>query len=183
MLGIRFKKITSNDFYRRFRENITDHMKSKGFKRTKGGRLGWYEPVVTGFFTVWFQCDKWGWDDDWGSRFTVEFQKYKSSDIGIGLMAKRQRLPSLLNREDLEVMRTRNNAIISAMPGFLSGRQVYKEVDRKRVLILGKVLSEEPYDPAFDPWFEYFTYQDIDSWSDFLVERLVKVENQFLEVA
>jgi len=71
---IQAMKVGSKDFYREMRLVLAPRMKGEGFSSLEGGRLGWKRPCGSGWLSLWFQCDTWGWDALWGSTFTVEFQ-------------------------------------------------------------------------------------------------------------
>jgi hypothetical protein len=136
------------------------------------GMLGWYKPHDTEFLTFWFQCDKWGWDDDWGSKFTIEFQVSNTCEIATGNMLKRERVPFMLSTEDLNIMIEKNNTIILNMPGYINTKQTYVEVEGEKVLILGKEVNKDMNNIGQDHWFEYYNYSDIDFWASFFILRL-----------
>src|SRR5687767_13430130 len=100
-------------------------MAQQGFKPMKGARPGWIASRPKGYLALWFQCDKWGWDEDWGSKFTAEFQLTDEPDGAMTLAGRSERIGYLLEGfPDLEVLRLRNNAIIERLPGTIRGLAV-----------------------------------------------------------
>lgn len=165
-------KILSKDLYKKIRENLATELSARGYKRTRDGMLGWYKPLKSEYILFWFQCDKWGWDEDWGSSFTIEFQVSNSTKIAYGNVLKRNRVPYMLIDSDLEIMRKENNQVIESTNGYKNKLQMYAYDDNEKILIIGKDTSKTSYDKNHDHWFEYYTYQDIDFWSSYFIERL-----------
>jgi hypothetical protein len=173
-------KISSKQLYSRIKDNIQAEMKERGYKRTKGGMLGWYRPHLNNYIVLWFQCDKWGWQQDWGSKFTIEFQFSDSNEIAVGTIS-RMRVPYMLGDDDLEIMRERNDSIIKSSEGYKNGGLSTIEVKGVVIPLLGKLLSEQPYNRNFDPWFDYYNVEDIDYWSKFFISRLENFEKAIVE--
>ena len=138
--------------------------------------LGWYKAHEANFIVFWFQCDKWGWEDDWGSKFTIEFQVSDSNEIASGSMVKRARVPYLLSDSDLELVRENNNSIIESLPGFKNEGQTYIEAEGEKILLFGKDKANIPYDKAHDIWFDYYSYEDINLWASFFINRIAIFE-------
>jgi len=176
-------KIPAKEVHRRLRELLGPAMKDGGFQRVPGASAAWRRREGGNWLVFWFQCDKWGWDDQWGSRLTVEFQHASSSEAGAGSPLDRMRLPSLLDTADLDIMRARNNLIIESMPGFRGRLQTYVDVDGERIVLLGKDIASMPYEPRFDVWLEYLRVEDIDFWAFFLLQRFDALIAAFLERA
>jgi len=103
----------STEVYKILRELFAPWCKDHGFKRTKGGLLGWYRQIGNEYLVFWFQCWTNGWDEYAGSKFTIEFQLANKPIIGVG--SNRKRLPALLDRPHLEQVRQIQNEVISKM--------------------------------------------------------------------
>jgi len=51
---------------------------ARGFKKLRSSRLAYQRVIRDTYQTVWFQCDKYGWDSHTGSRFWVNFTARES---------------------------------------------------------------------------------------------------------
>ncbi|WP_317929798.1 hypothetical protein [Halioxenophilus sp. WMMB6] len=169
-------KINSKLFHKIVKHNISGQLTNFGYIKTKGAMAGGCKPMNDKFFLFWFQCDKWGWEDNWGSSFTIEFQLSNSDEIAGGSLLQRGRLPTYLSDSELEVMRHKNNEVIKTTIGFKQQLQVVTEADGERIVALGKEPSDKPYNSNLDPWFHYYLEDDIHFWSTFFLERLPGIE-------
>jgi uncharacterized protein DUF6632 len=94
-------KITSKQLYAGLRDALALTLRSEGFSRTKGGWLGWTRRRDGEHLTFWFQCDRWGWDPAFGSRFTLEFQLGGTPVPAEGSLEFRVRYAELLSADEL----------------------------------------------------------------------------------
>lgn len=93
-------------------------MKRAGFNGLKRGNLGWVRKSANGHLILWFQCNKWGWNDTWGSTFTLEFQMAPQPTDAMTGLGRRERIGYVLEGfEELDELRARNNAVIEKLPG------------------------------------------------------------------
>jgi hypothetical protein len=151
-------KITAKQLYAGLREALAPTLRSAGFSRTRGGWLGWTRRRDSEHLTFWFQCDKWGWDPAFGSRFILEFQLGPSPVPGEGSLENRLRYdePSpehpifLVEEEAQEALRAQY---------------------RPRL---------EPYNPRHDVWLHYFKPHDVSAWGSFLEPRILRVASDFV---
>ena len=65
--------VKSTELYKCFRTMLGPIMKENRFSKMQGTQLGWARPSKDDILMIWFQCDKWGWNNVWGSRFTINF--------------------------------------------------------------------------------------------------------------
>ena len=148
----------------------------------KAGVLGWCKPCGNNYIVFWFQCDKWGWDESWGSSFTIEFQISSSKEIAAGNFTERERMTRMLGGHDLKLMRQRNDAVIKSTDGFKANSLKTMEMDGLIIPISGKMVSTEPYQGNCDYWFNYYTYDDVEFWSKFFVERVDLCEAKIMRL-
>jgi len=76
-------------------------LKSKGFRTTKSGMLGFYKKLKKLYLIIWFQCSRDGYDQFAGSKFIVEIQISETNEIGTTSIV-RQRIPFFLSAKDFE---------------------------------------------------------------------------------
>jgi len=164
-------KVSSRDFYREMRTGLAPLMKEAGYTLA-GPSLGWAKPVADAFLSVWFQCDKWGWNPEWGTRFTVEFQLAKESIQGT-LGAKRERIGFLLEGyEELDTLRLINNEVIGRLPGTGSALLDTMTNPGNAANLIGYKPDPNPAIYARDIWLHYHSIADVRSWASFFEARL-----------
>ena len=61
------------EVYRALAEKLGPLLVAQGFKKLRSSRLAYQRVTGNTYQTVWFQCDKHGWDPHAGSRFFVNF--------------------------------------------------------------------------------------------------------------
>ncbi len=174
-------KIKTKDFYKRVRQNLAKPMAAKGYRQTSGGLPSWHQQQGEQYLTIWFEGHQWGWDELWGSSFTVEFQLDPSYEPGVGHFDHRERLPNLLSVLEREQIRQSNNYIITEMPGYQQNTQVFAQADGATILLLGKDRHKQPYAPNQDIWFEYLLPAHIDDWTEYFVSVLDSAQARFIE--
>jgi hypothetical protein len=59
--------------YRVLATELGPSLVGRGFKKLRGSRLAFQRVVRDTYQTVWFRCDKYGWDTHAGSRFFANF--------------------------------------------------------------------------------------------------------------
>ena len=174
-------KITSKILYRELRNMLGQAMKDAGFGGLKGGYLGWVRPAAGGHLALWFQSDKWGWSDLWGSRFTVEFQMaLESSDVLSG-KGRRERIGYLLEGfEELDELRLWNNSVIAKLPGTVDGRWVTNSLpDGTEVVVEGYKVDPDKAVYGRDIWLNYYSLDDVGMWGEYFGQRLPRFVSLF----
>lgn len=171
----------SSDVYRILRDRFSDEMKRLGWFRGRGGVPNWFIPFGDEYALCWFQAGtRPGWNDYWGSEFTMEFQVAEYAEWGYGGVDRRRRFGELLGQKDLDEIRTRQNEIIRSLVRpptdykFLSGVPSEDEWLWERF----EVISE-PYSSEHDIWLRYHSSEDVDRWGAFLLDRFPGMWNQF----
>jgi len=172
-------KVTSKLLYKTLRDVMAPTLQDAGFRRTTGGMPGWHREGVT----FWFQCEKYGWWDDWGSSFTLEFQRGEAgSEPGMGSMLTRRRYFELLDRDELEQVRLENNRVIESLPGTSKGAAVFVPDDEGgQVCIEGHVPADE-YANGEDIWLHFYTVGDVEGWGQFFDDRILRLVWKFTEI-
>jgi hypothetical protein len=170
----------STDVYKVIREVIQPWTKHSGFKRARGGMLGYVRPSSDGstFETFWFQCSKDGWDPYAGSKFTLEFQKAPESGPGHG--NHRSRFHQLLSAEHREQVRILQNNVIRKLQPPPPDHWVHSaDGDLKRRYSARFEEVRGPYRESDDVWMRYADEADVRSWAYFLLPLLPQVLEHF----
>jgi hypothetical protein len=165
--------VTSRELYSLLRERIAPGLKQLGYKRLTGAMLGWTRPFGTEHLAFWFQCDRYGYMQDFGSSFTIEFQVSADTKFASGDLLRRERFHTLLSPEDLELVRELNNSVLSSLPEPGPSNPLHHVAPQLRESFVQAYLPEPtPYDRARDIWLHYFSAGDVRSWAEFLAPRI-----------
>lgn len=169
----------STEVYRVLRAKLGASCKAAGFRRTKGGMLGWYRPHEGRQLVFWFQCSRHGWDPHVGSQFSLEFQLADRPETGIGLKNRRG-LCELLTAEELEEVRARQNEVIAALTPPPAGHWSEQLEGRARDWYLGQFEPvAERYAAGQDVWLRYGCEENVARWAEFLLPRLSRMLVEF----
>ena len=175
-------KITSKTLYQELRVKLAPLLKANGFKVAKGGRLGWAIQRGEKYLSIWFQADKWGWDDIWGSKFTLEFQLSPTSDGSWGHPESRStRIGHLLEGfPELDEIRRINNQVIENLPGTKNNQVVMGKLhDGSEYIAVGYKTNPLPAIYASDIWMNYYSIDDVRQWATFFESKLLFFVNLF----
>jgi len=166
---------TSREFYREIKTGLKTLMKDNGFRTAKGMPLGWTRPVDGGSSTVMFQCDKWGWNPLWGSRFTVEFGYEVEPGNPTTSRRRGERLGYLLEGfEELDDLRVRNNEVIESLPGTIKGLPEITTVPGFAPFVsTGYKVDEERAVIGRDLWLNYFSKEDARNWAEYFRGKML----------
>jgi hypothetical protein len=168
-------KVSSKDLYKALRTPLAPEMKAAGFSTIKEGRLGWRR----GSTSLFFQCDKWGWTEDWGSSFTLEFH-LDSVDEPTPKKARFERLGYLLEGfPELDDLRLRKNEIISRLPGTIGNRIVTRDYEGAEIVVIGEKVNPEPLIYGKDIWLNYHTPSDAHDWGEYFLSNLLRFVSIF----
>jgi hypothetical protein len=166
-------KVLSRDVHRILRKEVGAVLQPLGFRTLSGAQFSASRSEGDRYLTLWSQCDKHGWEADWGCSFTIELQFSQSEFPADGGILERVRVPHLLSAECREAVRIRNNEIIKELPGFLGRRMVsVRESDGNEVVVLGYVPTDNPHPLGVDVWFHYASHEHVEQWAKFIAERL-----------
>jgi hypothetical protein len=167
--------VKSTEVYSIIRQVLTPWCKQHGFRRTKGGMLGWYKPIGNQFIVLWFQVSQDGWDEYAGSKFVVEFQISDEPLIGAA-HNQRWRLPKFLNDDDLDCVRRMQNDVIVKLEKPDSNYYVLQLGDDVVNWYLAKFNPiVERYSRTDDIWLRYKEKEDVECWAGFVKEVLPKI--------
>jgi hypothetical protein len=72
------------ELYQLLAATLRPSLVGRGFKKLRGSRLAFQRVARDTYQTVWFQCDKYGWDAYAGSRFFVGFTVSESPTYDTG---------------------------------------------------------------------------------------------------
>jgi hypothetical protein len=166
-------KLTSKAVYKLLRAAIAPRLPA-GFVAAPGNVAAWQQESAAGVLAFWCQCDKWGWDARWGSRFTLEFLFAADADAAQRLSGRRERIGELLEGfPELDELRQRNNAVIARLPGTLGDACVVTVTDEGEEIVLeGYRADPQPAVYAQDIWLHYYTADDVAAWGEYLAPRL-----------
>ncbi|MDP9278090.1 MAG: hypothetical protein M3P00_01580 [Gemmatimonadota bacterium] len=108
-------QMKAKELYRELESALKPWMTNHGFKKQRASRLLFQKVVGDIYHTVWFQCDKWGWDPLAGGKFFVNFTVSESRDPESG--ARRdERLNYFLTDAELVFARDFRDAIVGRIP-------------------------------------------------------------------
>jgi hypothetical protein len=156
-------------------------MRNAGFNSLKGGYLGWTRPAIDGHLIFWFQSNKWGWSDLWGSTFTVEFQMTPEPLDAMKGKGRQERIGHLLEGfDELDELRLRNNSVIEKLPGTINGRLITNRLaDGAELVLEGYKVDPDKAVYGRDIWMNYYTLDDVHMWGDYFGEKLPRFISLF----
>ena len=175
-------KIVAKDFYRVFNERTKPVFRELGFKRSKANAQGWQRSHDVSQVLFWPQLDKWGWNEETGSRVAFNFSISAKATaaafvIGGGSAAVQPRwcrLGNLLSLDDLDAVRRANNVV--AQRNWPPNKQgLYWrtwEANHPGLYAATYGPQNEPIKPRGDIWLRYFSTEDVEWIGDFMAERL-----------
>ena len=162
-------KILAKQVHSTLGSELAAAMETLQFTRIRGSTFAWSQSVSGQHLSVWAQCDKYGWEPQWGSTFTLEFQVASSPGIATGSILQRQRIAHMLAPGELEAMRTINNKIIAELPGTASGSAVVlTEPDGAEITTIGHRPAALPYIRGVDIWMHYYSVEHLMQWAQWL---------------
>jgi hypothetical protein len=169
-------KILAKHVHATLGSELSAALESLQFTRIRGSTFAWSHAVSGQHLSVWAQCDKYGWEPEWGSTFALEFQVAPSPGIATGSIFQRQRLAHLLEPAELEAMRALNNEIIAQLPGSAAGSAVVvTEPDGFEVTIVGYRTASVPYSRGMDVWMHYHSVGHVMQWALWLRDLLPRL--------
>jgi hypothetical protein len=105
----------AKELYRELESALKPWLTTYGFKKKTASRLLCQKLVGDKYHTVWFQCDKYGWDAYAGGKFYVNFTVSESPDPEAG--ARRdERLNYFLTDAELVSARDYQDEVIERIP-------------------------------------------------------------------
>ncbi len=172
----------SSELHRLLRSHLGDWFRSNGFKRASYTQSGWYR----GLSLVWFQCDKWGWDQYAGSGVFVNFET-QSKQASPPWSGEVKRLQVFLTAEELEAARQIQNKVISKLKAppadyiamFRAHCARHPDAELMVEGLLGQFkLVERPYRNNQDFTLRYFDEHDVGQWCTFLLGAFPRISEE-----
>lgn len=161
--------VKSRELYSVLRANLGPQLASQGFRLARSGTLTYERRTDSWQVRLHFQCDKWGWDKDWGSKFTLNVVVQTIDEHPGATQHRGGRFFHLLAPISRETVRELNNSVVSSLPGALKNAFVTIPDDEgNQVLIIGEKPALAPYFPGWDIWLHYYSTDDVARWSAFL---------------
>jgi hypothetical protein len=173
--------IKAPEVYRTLRQELGPWFKAEGFRRTKGGMLGWHRPQGPLFLVVGFYC--WpppGGDPLYGSCYTVQFELSESPLIGTG-RTHIARLNNLLSEAQFDRLLEIQNAVIAKLKKPDKGHYIFQ---LPKVLIDNYLSEFEPLTRDnihwYNQWLRYRDVEDVRHWAHFVVSHLPYLIHDFI---
>ena len=103
------------ELYRLLATELGPSLSQHGFKKLRSSRLAFQRVVRDTYQTIWFQCDKYGWDPHAGSRFFANFTVSASPTFDT-LARHDERLFFFLTDAELAGARDFRDAVVARIP-------------------------------------------------------------------
>ena len=107
--------LKAKELYRLLESELKPLLTRHGFKKQRASRLTFQKPVGEKYHSVWFQCDKHGWDAMSGGKFYVNFTVSESPDVE-GSARREERLNHFLTDSELAFAREHRDEIVRRIP-------------------------------------------------------------------
>lgn len=105
----------ATELYRALAKELGPWLTERGFKKRRGSPLAFQRVVGGKYHSVWFQCDKRGWDAYTGSRFFVNFSVSDSPALD-SVDRREERLNFFLTDAELERARDYRDTVVARIP-------------------------------------------------------------------
>lgn len=105
----------AKELYRVLETELGPWLLARGFKKRRGSRREFQRVVDDKYHSVWFQCDKYGWDSYSGGTFYVNFTVSESPILGF-LVPCDEGLNFFLTDEELARARDYRDAVVGRIP-------------------------------------------------------------------
>lgn len=173
----------AKELYRELEKGLGSWLIAHGFRKQRASRLTFQRLVEGKYQSVWFQCDKYGWDSYAGGEFFANFTVSESPDPESG--ARRdERLNYFLT--DIELARARKfrDEIVERIPrppeSYFANleaafsRSVTPESAASLIQTVRDRFEPEPmpYRRNQDFRMRYWKPEDVAGWAEFIVAVL-----------
>ena len=105
----------AKELYKELESALKPLMTSHGFRKARASRLQFQRVAGGKYQTIWFQCDKWGWDPLSGGKFFANFTVSGSPDVEAA-DRREERLPYFLTPGELVAAREYQDKIVERIP-------------------------------------------------------------------
>jgi hypothetical protein len=107
--------VKAKDLYRLLQAELGPTLEKSGFRKQRPSRLTYQRLVGQIYHTVWFQCDKYGWDSYAGGSFFTNFTVSGSPDVDAA-DRRDERLNYFLTEPELVRAREYRDDIVQRIP-------------------------------------------------------------------
>ncbi|HJQ11975.1 MAG TPA: hypothetical protein VJ840_13180 [Gemmatimonadaceae bacterium] len=177
------------ELYKLLEKRLRPLLAERDFKKQRKSRLTFQRLIGDNYQSVWFQCDKYGWDAYAGSSFFVNFTISATPDVE-GVTRREERLNFFLTDDELERARDYRNKIVSNIPkppdsyfdwleaGFA------KSVGAESAASLIRTVRDQfepdsrPYRRNADFGLRYWSDADVEGWASFIAPVLPRAIQQ-----
>jgi hypothetical protein len=182
-------KVLAKDFHRIFNERTKPVFLELGFKRSKANAQGWQRSHDDSQVLFWPQLDKWGWNEENGSRVAFNFSVSADATtamIVVGQNASVQprwcRLGNLLSFDELETVRRANNVVaLRTWPPNKDGLHWRAfEASQPGLYAATYGPKDEPIKPGVDTWLRYLVVEDVEWIGSFIAQHLPSLIERML---
>lgn len=105
----------AKELYRALETELGPVLATHGFKKKRGSRLVFQRVVDSKYHSVWFMCDKHGWDSYAGGEFYANFTVSESPELGI-LGPHDESLNFFLTDAELAWARSYRDEVVERIP-------------------------------------------------------------------
>lgn len=110
-----FPAVKARDLYRLLQSELGPSLEEIGFKKQRSSRLTYQRRVGEIYQTIWFQCDKYGWDSYAGGSFFANFTVSNFPDVD-AVDRRDERLNYFLTDPELVRAREYRDEIVQRIP-------------------------------------------------------------------
>ena len=179
----------AKDLYRTLQTELGPGLEKSGFKKQRASRLTYQRLVGDIYQTVWFQCDKYGWDSYAGGSFFVNFTISASPDVN-AVDHRDERLNYFLTDSELVRAREYHDEVVERIPnppesyfetleaGF--AKSVSAESAASLITTVRGYFEPEPlpYRRNHDFALRYWRPEDIKGWASLIESVLPRALEQ-----
>ena len=171
----------STEVYKTINVIIKEDFKALGYKKTKGGMLGFYKQINELYVIFWFQCAQSAFNFYTGSKFVIEFQLSETDGIGAKAI-ERNRISHYLTQEELKYITKKENEIRKKMKKPPSNYPLLNMSDDiKKWFLKNYEPVKDVYNNDMDIWLRYIEEKDIKEWAEYfknIIKRIVGILEQ-----
>ncbi len=107
--------VKARDLYRVLQDELGPRLEKSGFRKQRRSRLTYQRVIGDTYQSVWFQCDKYGWDSYAGGSFFVNFTVSASPDVD-AIDRRAERLNFFLTDSELVRAREYRDEVVARIP-------------------------------------------------------------------
>jgi hypothetical protein len=181
--------VKAKDLYRLLQIEVGPNLEMSGFRKVRASRLTYQRSAGDIYQTIWFQCDKYGWDAYAGGSFFVNFTVSGSPDVD-AIDRREERLNYFLTDSELVRAREYHDEVVARIPkppesyfetleaGF--AKSVPAESASRLVTTVRGYFEPEPipYRRNQDFGLRYWEPEDVRGWAAFIAPVMPRAMEQ-----